>query len=608
MMKSSESNQTDASRLNKVVHWLGSVQLAVPVLGLVAIGMGVGTYLESTQNSRVAKEYVYGHWWFLIVMALMCISLIFAVITRYPWKKKHIGFITVHAALVTLVGAGFWSMFERVEGHIALVEGTMTDVMETADEQLEILEHGAGDFNSLDATPAPTGPDDFTLAGVRVQVLERWENSRDEDTIADDSPVPLRAIDIAPIAGPQSAWVGQEDQAGPAPMLMGLKVLVLPEGSPWTPPAPVERVRGEFVFVVEKQRFPLKQVGEEVFPGWKVAELKRFERAVVVGENISEGPANAPANVAVVVKLTDGKGTTEQHTAFEKFPDMVMGKPLEGSGNSASRLVPGSTQGEPETLVIFGTVANTKIGYIGLDGTSKILEPEQKYPMTLNLGAREVTIHQQLARAHQTSRTVKIPVAKNNRAALLVRIGDDTALQTLVWKGMTSVTTADKRTVVLHYGPKRVQLPFTVRLAKFHKLDYPGTDMAMSYQSDVGITIAGKSEIPFDVYMNHPYQHGPWKVYQSGFQGETMSIFSIMHDPGLTLTYIASVFLCLGVVITFYSRSLSWGHPGIPIRPAPAQEAKESINVSTHVSSITTYPAHVAAGLDAGLPETARSR
>jgi hypothetical protein len=36
-------------------------------------------------------------------------------------------------------------------------------------------------------------------------------------------------------------------------------------------------------------------------------------------------------------------------------------------------------------------------------------------------------------------------------------------------------------------------------------------------------------------------------------------------------TYIASVVLCVGVAVTFYSRSMSWGHPGIPIRP----ESKE---------------------------------
>lgn len=554
------------TKLGGVVLWLGSIQLAVPVLVLVAIALGVGTYLESTQNVKVARQYVYGSWWFIGVMALVCVSLVFAVVARFPWKRRHTGFMTVHAGLVALIVAGFWSMYGRVDGHLALVEGTMSSTIETADEQLEILEHNAGQFNSLASTAGPSGPDTLTLAGVRVQVLERWENSRDEEFVADDSPEPLRAVHIAPVGGPQAAWVGEEAKAGPAPMLMGLKVLVLPEGSAWQPPT-ASAGPAQFVFVVGTARFPLKDVGQEVFPGWKVTELKRYQHAVVVGESVTEGPATAPANVAVDVKISDGQGTVEQHTAFEKFPDMVMGRPLEGKGNSASRLIFGGTTGEPETLVVFGTVAATKIGYVGLDGKGKVIEPEQKYPMTINLGAREVIIHQQLARAHQSSRTVKIPMASENRAALLVRVGDSTELQTLAWKGMTQVMTADNRALILHFGPRRVQLPFAVRLVKFHKTDYPGTDMAMAYQSDVGVTLPGQSEAPFDIYMNHPYAHGPWKVYQSGFMGENLSIFSVMRDPGLWLTYIASAVLCVGVVITFYSRSMSWGHPGIPIRP-----------------------------------------
>ncbi len=587
------------TRLGAVVHWLGSIQLAVPVLVLVAIGLGVGTFLESTQNVRIARQYVYGSWWFLAVMALMCVSLIFAVVTRYPWKRRHVGFIMVHAALVALVVAGFWSMFDRVEGHLALQEGTASDVIETADEQLEVLQHNSGQFDSLGSAPSPMSPETLTLAGVRVQVLERWENSRDEEFVADDSPQPLRAVEISPMGGPQSAWVGQEDQAGPAPMLMGLKVLVLPEGSSWAPPVGADQAKGQYVFVVGSDRFPLKNVGEEVFPGWKLVEITRFARALVAGDGITEGPSSAPLNAAARVKISDGKGTIEQHTAFEAFPDMVMGKPIEGGGNSAARFVVSGLQGEPETLVVFGTVAATKIGYVGLDGKGKVIEPEQKYPMTLKVGQREVTILQQLARAHQSSRTVKMPVAKENRTALLVRIGDSTELQTLSWKGMAPVASADKGTLVLHFGPKRVKLPFTVRLAKFRKTDYPGTEMAMEYQSDVGVTLAGQGESPFEIYMNHPYKHGPWKVYQSGFMGENMSIFSVMHDPGLWLTYLASVVLCVGVVVTFYSRSMSWGHPGIPIRP----EEKESIDGPSPV----VRRAGVGAGVRVDVPEAVGS-
>lgn len=564
--------------LGGLIVWLGSVRFAVPVLILVAIALGIGTYLESAQNVRIARQYVYGAWWFAAVMALVCVSLIFAVITRLPWKRKHIGFITVHASLVTLIVGGFWSMYGRVEGHLALNEGTVSSIIETPEEQLEVLEHVGGQFNSIDSAPGPTGAATLTLSGVRVQVLERWENSRDESIVADDSPEPLRAIEIAPVGGPQVAWVGEEGKAGNAPILLGLKVLVLPDGADWTPPPPVDSEKG-FVFLVGTRRFPLKGVGDEVFPGWTITELTRFERAIVGGDGITEGGAGSPPNVAVRVIISDGKGTLEQHTAFEAFPDMVLGKPLEGPGNSASRLITGGAKGEPETLVVFGPVGATRIGYIGLDGQSRIVDPEQKYPMALSFGSRDVTIHQQMARAHQTNRTVKLPIATENRPALLLRIGDSTELQTIAWKDMLPLETSDHQMRMLHFGPRRVQLPFAVRLDRFHKTDYPGTEMAMAYQSDVGVLIDGQPEVAYEIYMNHPFAYGPWKVYQSGFMGDTMSIFSVMRDPGLTLTYIASLALCIGVIITFYSRSMSWGHPGIPNR---SEEEVESINASSN--------------------------
>lgn len=581
--------------LGGVVHWLGGLQFAIPVLVLVAIGLGVGTFLESTQNVQIARRYVYGSWWFVAVMALMCLSLIFAVIVRYPWKKRQFGFILVHASLVTLIGAGFWSMFERVEGHLALQEGTQGSVMETQLELVELLEGTSAGFNSVAHANAPTRATTLTLGGTRVQVLERWENSRDEETILDDAPVPLRAVDVSPDGGPQGAWVGQEDMAGPAPTIKGLKVLVLPEGSDWQAPAPVDATHTDFIFVVGAARTIISEVGQEVTPGWIVTDMTRFERAVVAGDSIAEGPASAKSNLAMRVKVSDGKGTTEQHIAFQAFPEMPMAKTLEGLASSGGHMVPGSAVAQKETLVIYGTVAATKLGYIDVDGVAHTHDiPGAKYPLKLQLGDRTVVIFNQLARAHLSVRTVQAPVAKDNRPALVVRVGDGTEVHTIPWKQMAQVNVGGKR-LSLHYGPQRVQLPFTVQLIDFRKVDYPGTAMAMAYESDVKIIpVDGAEETTFNIYMNNPYVHGPWKVYQSGFNGDSISIFSIMHDPGLTLTYIASIGLCLGVLITFYSKSLSWGHPGIPIRPI---EMEESNAPSPAVRAVTqSAPRAVAAG------------
>jgi cytochrome c biogenesis protein ResB len=198
---------------------------------------------------------------------------------------------------------------------------------------------------------------------------------------------------------------------------------------------------------------------------------------------------------------------------------------------------------------------------------------------------RQVTIREHLARAQAGSRFIEAPPAAEHRPALVFRVADAAEPVIVPWKGSAQLPgSAD---TLITYGPRNVPLPFTVTLTDFRKLDYPGTEMAMAYESDVSVTSPDAADQNFRVFMNNPYAQGPWKVYQSGFIGDDVSVFSVMKDPGLPLTYIGCIALCVGIFITFYSRSLSWGHPGIPIefgtqenthapsapRPAPAAPA-----------------------------------
>lgn len=155
----------------------------------------------------------------------------------------------------------------------------------------------------------------------------------------------------------------------------------------------------------------------------------------------------------------------------------------------------------------------------------------------------------------------------------------DGSTQPLPWKGMVAFP-AQGPGVMLRYGPRTVPLPFAIRLDQFRKTDYPGTEMAMAYESDVSVTAPSEADTKVLISMNNPLKHSGWKVYQSGFVGSETSIFSVMRDPGLVLTYIASVFLCVGIAITFYSRGWSWGHPGIPA-PFTVKETPRASTISS---------------------------
>jgi hypothetical protein len=557
-MRSSEGRGKQLAK--RFVRFLGSIQLAVPVMIFVAIAMAWGTYLESTQNSAVSRANVYGSWWFMALMGLICVSLVFAVVNRYPWKRKHIGFITVHAGLVILIVGSFWSMVGRIEGHLTLEEGTKGDQIETEREVVELAEFNMGQSTIIGTAAAPSGAGSLRLGPMALEVLERWDNCREVQYVANDAREPLRAIELSgnPTAT-EGDWVAEEAKAGGAPTLEGMTIRVLADGADWTPPAaPVKSPTG-FVFMVGEQEFPLGEVGAEAMPGWRVVSVQRFERATVSGGKISEG--GAEVNPAIEVVISDGKGTSERHSSFKNFPDMVLFKAMEGQAKSGGRLTVASASRRAETLVVFGPVAAAKFGYVGPDGAGRVLDGAG-LPRVLELGSHRVRVLKQFDRARAAVRFERAPSAGDRRPALVVRVAGRPDPVVLAWKAFESVPTSANQ--LLRFGPQMVRLPFAVTLKDFRKTDYPGTEMAMAYESEVVISREGQADEPHLIHMNSPFAAAPWKVYQSGFIGEKVSVFSVMRDPGLPLTYLGSVVLCVGIVLTFFVRPTSSGHPGIP--------------------------------------------
>jgi hypothetical protein len=558
----------------RIVRFLGSVQLAIPVLVIVAAALAWGTYLESTQSTKIARAAVYGAWWFLGLMVLVSVSLVFAVVTRYPWKRKHVGFITVHTGLILLIIGGFWSLFGRVEGHLTLEEGMTGDAIELDEDVVELVEMNAGAMRTAGTATAPMGPARLTLDGVGVEVVERWANAREEQYVADNGPVAYRALEVAlnPTAT-TGTWVGDEVVSGAPAVLEGLVVRVLPDGASWTPPATPGSEESGFAFVVGQARYPVAAVGQEAFPGWTIESIQRFTHASVSAGTIAEA-GDGNENPALDVVITDGRGTRERHTAFSNFPEMIMGRTLEGTGHSAARLLGGAERAGAEALVFYGSVAEPRVGYVSPEGTGMVIEQSGALPWTFQAGTRSVRVLQQFTHAQNASRFTKAPPGAEQRPALVVKTPGSAEPTVLAWKGFAAIA-GDGRNLVLRYGPRTAPLPFRVTLKDFRKHDYPGTEMAMAYESDVTIASAERAEAPHLIYMNSPYSQPPWKVYQSGFVGDSISVFSVMKDPGIPLTYAGSIVLCVGLVLTFYSRSLSWGHPGIPIGMTKKEPAHE---------------------------------
>ncbi len=136
------------------------------------------------------------------------------------------------------------------------------------------------------------------------------------------------------------------------------------------------------------------------------------------------------------------------------------------------------------------------------------------------------------------------PAGGDVKAGAWLVEGDTAKIQTLAGE------------VEVYYGMDSIELPFKVQLEKFQKVNYPGTETAMSFQSRIRINGVGPST---EIMMNEPLQYQGFTLYQSSFeQGpgiQTASIFSVNHDPGRIPKYVGAIILSLGIAIFTIMRS-----------------------------------------------------
>jgi cytochrome c biogenesis protein ResB len=108
------------------------------------------------------------------------------------------------------------------------------------------------------------------------------------------------------------------------------------------------------------------------------------------------------------------------------------------------------------------------------------------------------------------------------------------------------------------------KLPFSLTLEDFRKHDYPGTNQAAAYESDVTLTDDNVGLVKGAmISMNNPLDYKGYRIFQSSYaQNETSgeaSIFTVSKNPGIPFIYLSSCFICGGTLYQFYGRKKGRG-------------------------------------------------
>ncbi len=110
----------------------------------------------------------------------------------------------------------------------------------------------------------------------------------------------------------------------------------------------------------------------------------------------------------------------------------------------------------------------------------------------------------------------------------------------------------------MSYGAMQLQLPFSIKLNDFQLDNYPGSNSAMSFASEITV-ISPEETFDFRIYMNHILNYKGYKFFQSSYNitpeyEETH--LSVNHDFwGSTITYIGYFLLYAGLILILFMKN-----------------------------------------------------
>lgn len=255
------------------------------------------------------------------------------------------------------------------------------------------------------------------------------------------------------------------------------------------------------------------------------------------------------------------------------------------SENQKDLKLPSETDGTGEARFDLVAMANGKLRYesISIRGDKKSGDIDlsrlgsKENPVIINPGWRmpiQVQVKSFVPHAvNQTEYVVAKEKPPGMGAAIpqpAIRISLISNPASKLWLGLgdrADFKDADGSNISVGYFPKRVVLPYALRLKQFEIKHDPGTQDPAAYSSFVQVVDQfQKTEIDLNnlpvnhITMNEPMTVKGYTFYQASYVPDmprpTVTILSVNYDPGRMLKYWGSILLILGATLLFLVKAV----------------------------------------------------
>jgi hypothetical protein len=131
-------------------------------------------------GTPAAQRDVYQTPWFAFILGLLGLNVFSVMVSRYPWTKHHIGFLTAHVGILLVLAGSVVSLYRGLDSNMALFEGETSERVSLLDKTLQVSVPGLGTSGTFPVAfekkaPAPGREKRFPVGGGVVLVADDYQ-------------------------------------------------------------------------------------------------------------------------------------------------------------------------------------------------------------------------------------------------------------------------------------------------------------------------------------------------------------------------------------------------------------------------------------------------
>jgi len=568
----------------QLIHWLGSLQLALFLLATIAIACAIATFAESGFSAKVAQAYIYKAPWFIVWLIVLCVNLLAVTITRWPWERKHLGFIITHYGIITLLIGAMFGLHTGFEGNVTLQMDAPPTTRVTTSRSVIQLESPADSYLYLKpfdadlARPSAKRPRVFPVPGMDLKIVA---DDYAPSLIKEPRLVPSTTVDAAPglllrlssKMASQTLDVPLHLSTSPTHDFFGMaSISLLKELPPASPTGPME------TRMVFSKFEPVSDGG----PQKSGVTLRLSEDGSRLSIFNAEGNGATYSREEIMKKPVAEAGATI--TVEDYWPDfaMVEGKPATLSQNPGNPAVlvriarqPVNADPKPSFITeVVGDSANYRLIRAGSPYAEGSFRAGDRFSLgwadweveVLGVSASSVIANEVRPGEAPAGDAEPTP----GFLARLESPDGQRGPERWVESGEITSLTDGKNVVRIGYGLETRPLPFSIRLLRFDVPRDEGTETPSNFLATVEFRDAKTGETKTGVAkMNHPasfpgtllanFTGINYKFSQAEWNPRNLNqtTLQVLYDPGWLLKWFGSLMICFGIAIQFYGKPKS---------------------------------------------------